>query len=47
MTFRDVLVAMVQKKLKRVPVIDEKSRLLGVVSRSDLLHALFDDNKKA
>lgn len=43
--FRDVLVLMVQKKVKRLIVVDSRKKLLGIVSRHDLMKALFNDLK--
>lgn len=44
-TFREVLVLMVQKKLKRIPVVDQGGKLMGIVSRSDLMKALYKDSE--
>jgi len=44
--FRDVLIKMVQLKIKRMPVVDAKGFLVGVVSRRDLMRAIYDDVEK-
>jgi len=41
--FKEVLVLLVKKRIKRVPVLDAQQRLVGVVSRRDMLEALFKD----
>lgn len=41
--FRDALVLMVQKKIKRLAVVDPKKKLAGIVSRHDIMKAIFDD----
>lgn len=43
--FHDVLVLMVQKKVKRLIVVDSRKKLMGIVSRHDLMKALFNDLK--
>ena len=45
-TFRNALVLIAKKKVKRVPVLDPAKRLLGIVSRRDLIKALFEEHKK-
>jgi CBS domain-containing protein len=45
--FREVLLMMVKKKLKRLPIVDARKRLLGIVSRRDLMKALLDDADKS
>jgi len=44
--FKDALVLMVSKRLKSVPVVDDRNKLLGSLSRRDLMLALYDDSKK-
>jgi CBS domain-containing protein len=44
--FRDVLIMMVQKKIKRIPVLDGIGKLMGVVSRGDLMKALYKDSEQ-
>lgn len=46
MPFRDVLILMAQKKIKRIPIVDNRKRLMGIVSRRDLIRALHDDISK-
>jgi len=36
---------MVQKKVKRLIVVDGRKKLMGIVSRHDLMKALFNDLK--
>ncbi len=43
--FRDALVLMAQKKIKRLAVVDTKKKLVGIVSRHDMMKAIFDDVK--
>jgi IMP dehydrogenase len=45
-TFKDALVLLVSKRIKRIPVIDSHKRLVGILSRADLVQALFDDQTK-
>lgn len=33
---------LVRKKIKRLPVVDEQEKLIGIVSRKDIMHYLFD-----
>lgn len=40
-TFKDTLFLLVEKRIKRVPVLDRRKKLLGIVSRTDLLKALY------
>lgn len=42
-TFREVLILMASKRIKRLPVVDGRQKLLGVVSRRDLMKALLSD----
>lgn len=35
---------LVQKKLKRLPVVDESGKLIGIVSRKDIMNHLFDND---
>lgn len=44
--YRDVLILMVKKRIKRIPIVDERKRLMGIISRRDLIRALHGDNKK-
>lgn len=44
--FRDVLISLVQKKVKRLIVVDSKKKVVGIVSRRDIMKALFDDQKE-
>ena len=43
--FRDVLVSIIQKKVKRLVVVDGRKKVLGIVARRDLMKAIFDDQK--
>jgi IMP dehydrogenase len=45
-TFKDALVLLVSKRIKRIPVVDQQRRLIGIVSRADLMQALYDDQAK-
>lgn len=38
----DVATLMVKKKVKRIPVVDDKGRLIGIISRKDIMEHLFD-----
>ncbi len=42
-TFKEVLLVMARRKLRRVPVVDDRKRLLGIVARRDMLKAFMDD----
>lgn len=42
-TFRETLILMAQKKVKRIPIVDNKKRLMGIISRHDIMKALHDD----
>lgn len=44
--FRDVLILMAQKKLKRLPIVDDRKKVVGIVARRDLMKAIFDDVAK-
>ncbi len=44
--FRDVLITMVKLRLKRIPVVDSKKLILGIVTRHDLMKAIFEDSEK-
>jgi tRNA nucleotidyltransferase (CCA-adding enzyme) len=44
--FRDVLILIVKKKLKRVPVIDGNGNLIGIISRADIMKVLYEDHLK-
>jgi CBS domain-containing protein len=44
--FKDALILMVSKKLKSIPVVDDRNKLVGSLSRRDLMSALFEDSKK-
>lgn len=37
----DAATLLVRKKIKRLPVIDEEGRLIGIVSRKDIMNFLF------
>jgi len=45
-TFREALIMLVKKRIKRAPIVDRRNKLMGVVSRSDMMRAIFEDNKK-
>lgn len=36
---------LVQKRIKRLPVIDKEGNLIGIVSRKDIMNYLFNDEK--
>jgi tRNA nucleotidyltransferase (CCA-adding enzyme) len=44
--FREVLILIVKKKLKRVPVIDGNGNLVGIISRADIMKVLYEDHLK-
>ena len=39
----DAATLLVQKKIKRLPVLDEEGNLIGIVSRKDIMEYLFQD----
>jgi CBS domain-containing protein len=44
--FREVLILIVKKKLKRLPVVDGAGSLVGIISRADIMRYLYDDHLK-
>jgi len=44
--FRDALILLVSKRVKRLPVVDDKGHIIGIVSRRDFLKAIIDDANK-
>lgn len=38
----DAATLMIKQKIKRLPVVDEDKKLIGIISRSDILKHLFD-----
>ncbi len=42
-TVRQVATLFVEKKINRVPVVDEEEKLVGIVSRADLVRALHQE----
>ena len=43
--FRDALIMLLSKRIKRLPVVDITGKLLGVISRADFLKAIFNSQK--
>lgn len=43
-TFREVLIELVAKRLKSLPVVGARNQWVGMVSRKDLLRALLEDH---
>jgi CBS domain-containing protein len=41
--FRDALVLMVKERLKRIPVVDEHRKLVGILTRRDLMKAYIQE----
>lgn len=41
-TIEDAATLMVKEKVKRIPVVDEVGILIGIISRRDIMHHLFD-----
>lgn len=41
----DIATLMVSKKIRRVPVLDDAKRLIGIISRKDIIKILFDETK--
>ena len=41
--FREALILMAKKRVKRLIISDSRNKLVGVVSRRDLMRAIFDD----
>lgn len=39
-TLQDCLVALYKKKIRRIPILDENKKILGIVSRIDVLNRL-------
>jgi CBS domain-containing protein len=42
---KDVLVVMFKKKFRRLPVVDEKNRVIGIVTRMDILLKLIGQDR--
>ena len=42
---REVLIYLVQNRLKRVPVIDGAKKLAGIITRRDIMAVFFKDNQ--
>ena len=40
--FEEVATLMVRNKIKRIPVVDNEERLIGIISRKDIMKHLFD-----
>lgn len=38
----DAATLLVRKKIKRLPVVDKEGNLVGIISRKDIMHYLFD-----
>jgi len=45
-TLQEVSTLMVEKNINRVPVVDEEGRLLGILTRQDILRALHREEEK-
>ena len=45
--FRDVLLLIVKSKFKRLPIVDLQNNIVGIVSRRDLMRAIFSDSGNA
>lgn len=45
-TIEDGATLLVQKKIKRLPIVDEKGSLIGIVSRRDVMSYLFPPDDK-
>ena len=43
---RDVLIFLVQNRLKRVPVVDGQKKLAGIITRRDVMKVFFEDYQK-
>ncbi len=41
-TIEQAATLMVEKKISRLPVIDEQERLVGILSRRDIMHSLYN-----
>ncbi|MBP7844936.1 MAG: CBS domain-containing protein [Proteobacteria bacterium] len=44
--FRDVLAILIKSKVKRVLIVDDNDRLVGLMSRSDVMKAIYNDFEK-
>lgn len=42
-TIEDAATLLVQKNIKRLPVVDNEEKLIGIVSRKDIMKYLFDE----
>ncbi|PMP63307.1 MAG: hypothetical protein C0197_02995 [Caldimicrobium thiodismutans] len=42
---RDVAIIFEQKRIKRLPVVDKDNRLIGIISRQDIVRAFASENK--
>lgn len=45
MSINRVATLLVEKKINRVPVVDKEGKLIGIVSRADLVRALHDEHQ--
>lgn len=45
-TVEDAAALLVSKNLKRLPVLDEEGKLIGIVSRKDIMNYLFSNEKE-
>lgn len=41
--FKEALVALVKKRVKRLPVLDARKKIVGLLSRQDFMKAIFED----
>lgn len=39
----EIATLMVQKKIKRIPIVNDGKRLIGIISRKDIMKMLFDE----
>lgn len=39
----EIATLMVNEKIKRIPVVDDEKRLVGIISRRDIMKVLFDE----
>jgi len=45
-TIRKIAIILDKKRIKRVPVVDDENRLIGIVSRGDIVRVVCEKSNK-